>query len=275
MENAISVKSAIVTHPAGWDLGFHRHDGLEISAVLQGRGLFTYDDQSFLLEPGHVVLIPSGLPHRYQGTTDIRFAVIEAANVLPACAGLFARLVPEYTPQIFMLSKLDIEQYESLFRHFLIVSSQDLRERDLYLNTWLELFLLFVMQHASSNPKSFSVAEAADYIRTHLNEHVQMKELAAMAGLSESGFRIVFKNVYGVSPKQYQQRYRMSEAKWLLRSTENPIQRIAEHVGFSTLHAFSAWFQRSEGVSPLSWRKRQRLHADSGEWLSLIYPQNY
>jgi transcriptional regulator GlxA family with amidase domain len=81
--------------------------------------------------------------------------------------------------------------------------------------------------------------------------------LAQSASLSESGFRKLFKKAYGVTPKQYQQSCRMTEAKWLLRSSGKSIQGIAELIGFKNMHSFSTWFQQQEGKPPSEWRKMQ------------------
>jgi len=65
--------------------------------------------------------------------------------------------------------------------------------------------------------------------------------------------------VHGMTPKQYQQMSKMTEAKWLLSSSDKDMQAIAEAIGFEQLHSFSTWFKKLEGSSPTEWRKAQRL----------------
>ncbi|PYI56274.1 helix-turn-helix domain-containing protein [Paenibacillus flagellatus] len=105
--------------------------------------------------------------------------------------------------------------------------------------------------------QAVSIASAADYIRERPGAEISIRQLAGMAGLSESTFRRLFHETYGVSPKQFAQRCRLAEAQWLLRASAKPVRYVAEQTGFQSIHAFSAWFQRTVGLTPSEWRKRQ------------------
>ncbi len=257
----ILVGSALVSYLENWDMGFHEHIDLEISVVLEGRGMFEALGQTYSIEAGHVIMIPANLQHRYWTSHPIRFGVLSITNMPADSRQLFFRLASEDKPQLLFLSEIDLKQYETMFRQWLRSLSLPLVEKERYYRTWIELFLLFILQHASLDNKSvaLSISSAADYIRSNLHiPDVLISDLAKIAGLSESGFRDTFKKMYEVSPKRYQHKFRMAEAKWLLRSTDRSIQTIAEHVGFSSLHAFSSWFQKGEGMAPTEWRKVQQ-----------------
>lgn len=257
----IIVGSALVSYQEKWDMGFHEHVDLEISVVLEGRGLFEALGQTYSIEAGHVVMIPANLPHRYWTSYPIRFAVLSIINMPAESQQLFFRLASKFRPQLLFFSEIDLKQYETMFRQWLRSISQPLVEQERYSRTWIELFLLFILQHASLDNKfvALSISSAADYIRSNLHiPDLLISDLAKIAGLSESGFRDTFKKIYKVSPKRYQHKFRMAEAKWLLRSTDRSIQTISEHVGFSSLHSFSAWFQKWEGAAPTEWRKVQQ-----------------
>jgi AraC-like DNA-binding protein len=156
------------------------------------------------------------------------------------------------------LSPLALEQYEQLFRQWLRMISGPMVEAEQCLDTWIHLLTLFILQHQTSLPTGVTVVSSADYIKNSLHSQISMSELAKRCGLSESAFRTSFKKTFGVSPKFYQQTCRLSEAKWLLRSTDRPIQQVAQRVGFTGIHAFSAWFQKLEAISPKDWRKGQQ-----------------
>lgn len=256
----LHVWSALATHHANWDLGFHQHASLEVAVLLEGRGLFETKEHTFTIEPGHVIVIPSDIAHRFYAITPIRLAVFQAEHILSETMDLFQKLAPQPQVKLYSMSQFDVEQYYSLFRQWLRVLSESISDKEKYINTWIQLFLHFLMQHVHSDQQVISVTNAADYIRNNLQEELRISDLAKYANLSESGFRRMFKEAYGLTPKQYQQQCRMVEAKWLLRSTEKTIQAISEQVGFVNLHSFSSWFQNNEGVSPSEWRKQQRVN---------------
>lgn len=251
-------KGSFVTYRAGWNMGPHAHAAFELSAVLEGSGTFLCGAGSYPLQAGHIVLIPSGVSHDYRSDAPIRFGVLEAGGMPDRINRLMARLAPDRTPRLLALSPIALSQYEDLYRQWLRMISQPLMEEAACLAAWVELLLLFLLQHQGSRGMSLSVASAADYIRASLDKELSIGELAKACRLSESAFRSAFKQAFGLSPKQYQQQCRIEEARWLLRSTGKSVQTIGSLIGFASIHAFSGWFQKKEGASPTDWRKSQQ-----------------
>ena len=61
--------------------------------------------------------------------------------------------------------------------------------------------------------------ELARYIAANADEQLTLAMLAARVHLSPSRFQRVFKSIFGVSPKKFQQAARSDRFKALLRST--------------------------------------------------------
>lgn len=95
-----------------------------------------------------------------------------------------------------------------------------------------------------------SLRAVADLIIARFNETLPMKELARTAMLSEYHFTRLFKVSYGVTPHQFQLRQRIERAKELMRYSSLPLSEIAEHVGYSSIHAFSKAFKQHEAIPP-------------------------
>ncbi|MGQ9494492.1 MAG: helix-turn-helix transcriptional regulator [Anaerolineae bacterium] len=64
-----------------------------------------------------------------------------------------------------------------------------------------------------------------------------------------------FRQETGLTPVAYLNRYRIQQAKELLKRTDSTITRIATEVGFSDGSYFARVFQREEGVSPSAYRR--------------------
>ncbi|KIL40515.1 hypothetical protein SD70_13205 [Gordoniibacillus kamchatkensis] len=254
----IAIKSGIVSHDRGWDMGFHAHDDAEFSVVLEGQGMVQAGELTLPIAAGHVVLIPPCLPHRFWSVTPIRFGVFQANRMTPSLLQLFGRLALPGKLSLVALPRSELDMYETLYRSFLKIASRPLADRADCYGTWTRVLLLFLLQHASRTDHAASVPDAADYIRGNLNRDIRVAELAKRTKLSESAFRSAFTAAYGMSPKQYQQQCRLTEAKWLLRSSDKPIKQIAEAVGFASVHSFSRWFMLQEGAAASDWRKEQQ-----------------
>ncbi|GIQ64688.1 hypothetical protein PACILC2_32560 [Paenibacillus cisolokensis] len=254
----VRVHSGIAAHPAGWEMAMHEHGTFEMSVVLEGRGVFQWDGEERAIGPGHVVLIPERLPHTYRSETAIRFGVLEVSGMPRETSRLVRRLGCGDRPAIRRLPPVMLEQYETLFRQWLRTISRPLIEEERFLATWVELLLLFMLQQHRNGADNMSVAASADYIRSNLASDLPIAALARQCGLSESAYRALFKEMFGLAPKPYQQQCRLEEARWLLRATDRSIQSIAAQVGFAGVHSFSAWFQKFAGTAPSDWRRRQQ-----------------
>ena len=269
MESEFHIQSFISTLDEDWyDQGFHQNDTLEIEIVLEGRGLFDWiqdqlEHRSYI-EAGHVVVIPPGVFHRFEAVSKIRLGVIHLGGMQPALQTLVDRfLIHKTQPGISALSPIDRDRFVQLFREWLRIQSSKLMDKPRHLAVWPEVLLLFLYEHSQSDLQAMTITKAADYIRNHLREHVQITELAELTGLTVSGFRRMFERIYRISPKQYQQQCRLQEAKWLLSTTEKDINEISEEIGFHRMHSFSQWFKSVEGLPPSVWRKKQKMLEDS------------
>lgn len=81
-------------------------------------------------------------------------------------------------------------------------------------------------------------------------------DLAAECGMSETYFRRLFHEAYGVSPKQYIQGLRFRMAKSMLTGTDKGIADIAQECGFDSIYAFSRAFHTFEHISPTEYRRQ-------------------
>lgn len=84
-----------------------------------------------------------------------------------------------------------------------------------------------------------------------------VEELAKLAALSRSAFAARFTALLGQPPGTYVLRQRLEHAAHLLRSTNEPVGRIAAIVGYESEAAFSRAFTRAHGQSPRAWRTSQ------------------
>jgi AraC-like DNA-binding protein len=82
-----------------------------------------------------------------------------------------------------------------------------------------------------------------------------LEELASEAATSRSVLAERFQHLDGSSPMQYLTLWRMLLAANLLASSNAPLARIAEDVGYQTDTAFSRAFRREYGAPPATWRR--------------------
>ncbi len=81
--------------------------------------------------------------------------------------------------------------------------------------------------------------------------------LAERVSMSRTGFAVRFSKMAGVAPLDYLRKWRMQKASDLLRQGEEPLEAIAERIGYESGAAFSKAFKREMGITPGLYRKEQ------------------
>lgn len=76
-------------------------------------------------------------------------------------------------------------------------------------------------------------------------------------GLTPRRMTDIFKQEYGVTPKEYLDRLRLREAKKMLKQTQEKVIDVAYQAGFSNLSAFNRFFKQQTGQTPTEYRKKQ------------------
>jgi len=85
-------------------------------------------------------------------------------------------------------------------------------------------------------------------------EPLNVREVAAVAHVSEAHFIRTFRAVFGETPHRYLQRRRVERSMFLLRETDRSVTDICLDVGFTTLGTFSRMFREIVGETPSSYR---------------------
>ena len=86
----------------------------------------------------------------------------------------------------------------------------------------------------------------------------RLDELARSAAMSRTSFAERFRDVAGVPPLAYLNRWRMLLAQRALRDGDTRVGPLAVELGYTSESAFSNAFKREVGVSPLRYRSRMR-----------------
>ena len=96
--------------------------------------------------------------------------------------------------------------------------------------------------------KKSSIAESAEYMKQNFfNPELNIESLAKRANVSSAQYRRKFRQIYGVSPKQYLDGLRFGYAKSLLETGYFSQKEIASRCGFSSVEYFRTAFKKDTG----------------------------
>lgn len=253
----------------------HWHDHLEVALVLDGRGTFLFGRRTLAAAPGDIFFIDNSQPHvaLAEPGSSLRLLLVLFRPELiagPGCRELdLGYLAPFRTdertasPRIRADSPLAAEIAPVLRELREIWERRDPAEHHLA-DATLRRALALVNRHRRSGSRGAAHAAAVRseqirpvlaYVDRHCRESITLDDVAKVVHVSSSRVRHVFKDVTGVSFKEYVTQVRVAEAKRLLLSTDLSVAEIARAVSYTNLNQFYKVFYRSCAMSPGEYRR--------------------
>jgi len=120
--------------------------------------------------------------------------------------------------------------------------------------------LLTECDYLNRSDKKYEIlSKAISYIEANIsNSFFSLEELLTYLNISDTYFRKIFKERYGVTPVKYICESRIQKAKDYLINSDINIQKAAEITGFTDVYYFSNAFKKATGLSPSSYREKYR-----------------
>ena len=118
------------------------------------------------------------------------------------------------------------------------------------------------------------------YIQRHLDDELELENLAAVAAFSRFHFHRVFRGLVGESLQEHIRRLRLERAAQRLKQGDGPIIGIAFEAGFETHESFTRAFGTMFGVPPSGYRAAHKSAPESASGTHLddvsgYHPPNY
>ena len=100
------------------------------------------------------------------------------------------------------------------------------------------------------------IAGCQTWIAEHYHEPSPVGAMVRLSGLAERSFKRRFQQATGLSPLEYVHTLRLEEAKQLLEAGDQPVEAIANAVGYEDAGFFSRLFRRKVNLTPAQYRRR-------------------
>lgn len=241
------------------------HYGI-VEVVLIEKGtcrLITGDDTVHPLRKGSLVLIGSGILHRFKNRENLNALIIRMGDIhlrgLPA-----AQLIPEEAPVLISLNTSAAKGM--LFPLLQSIKLLALEEEHKYrseagahLARALVLMLIAILDerrnHSAENALHGIGVRIKEYIDAHYLEDLKLTDIASTLHINPYYLSHTFKDLMGVSPMSYIIRRRIDEAQSLLLTTNLTITAIAMECGYNNSNYFQSVFKNIVGMTPGKYRK--------------------
>lgn len=223
----------------------HTHDEYVLGANLSGQERIWLDGRELDVLPGQVTLYnPLAVQGSAFGAEPVEYISVHVSA--QALCQVIDQENLRSTPQAPSFEQ-GVLQHPGLFKALAELARASAHDQE------QAQLLLFAQLLEQSSARPGEQAPALDrsvaYMRAHLDQRLQLEQLASIAGLSKYHYVRCFKKATGLGPLQYHMQLRLIEARQRLRLGLHP-QDVALGLGFYDQSHFITAFRRVHGVTP-------------------------
>ncbi|MEM1444498.1 MAG: helix-turn-helix domain-containing protein [Planctomycetota bacterium] len=246
-----------------WPIRSHLNGGDEIYLQVRGSSRWQVGRTEFYLPEGGYYLIPAGRRHRllsFSGRdVHLFFVVLRPGALRSVGLGHAEREWPN--APTFGKQGLSMRPgFEGLIREATLDAPWKAPAVRAHLST-VCVELLRLQRNTQSRHQPVSVhagaLRARELIEAKPGFEWTLESLSAIVALSSGHLLHVFRESYGLTPKQFLIQQRILRAKHRLRHSADPVIEIAMDLGFCSSQHLAGCFKSHVGVSPTDYRKSE------------------
>ncbi|MBQ7010484.1 MAG: helix-turn-helix domain-containing protein [Clostridia bacterium] len=226
--------------------------------ISEGKVLFTYKDgSSETFKAGDLLYIPKGCEYETLFFSEpeviadllVQFEIRDLNGNEYLFAEKTVRLL-ENTPERIAKDFWNIRKYSAN------VTKPYLQITKTFYGLLEKIQAQLIMEESDSKGKSV-IAPAILYLDFHVGDNISVADLAKMCLMSETAFRLAFRDYTGMSPAKYRTALKIQKAQNMLQSSpEISVAEVAEGLGFYDISHFHKTFTAHVGMTPDKFRKQ-------------------
>ena len=249
----------------------------EFDVYVDGSRTVWLDGIVYQLEPGSIMIRHPGQKAQGRGICSCYMLTLDFTNSRPREAysrNAEQRLQPPVQsdelamlPHTFKLRHFEecVRLMSNISRYAYPCSTRDMKAQ--YMTQEL-LHLLYadachLLCPADESPKK--LRELCLFMQQHCGEKLSLEALAHEAYLDKSYLVRLFRREMRITPMAYLNRLRIDNTKLLLAETNETVLHISIQCGFESAAYFCACFKKSEGMTPLEYRREEQMQRDKTE----------
>lgn len=252
----------------------HFHNQYEIFYLLEGERRFFFDNRSYLVKSGSLILVDENSIHMTQASSDEEFGhdriiLYVDREKMKEFDSLFPNLnLARFFRQSYGVFPLNKKQQNDFINLYLRLQEEfDSKKRNYKAMIDMEIIQYFIrfmrenhtpaLEHMDLNAptKYQNIYAVADYISENYKESYSLDDLADRFFISKYYLCRTFKEITGYGINEYMNIHRIREAKRLLEETDLSVSQIAHTLGYESITYFEKVFKTYMTLPPLKYRK--------------------
>ncbi len=232
-----------------------------IKLCLGGAGVLEYGGETYQIKPGHMFWIDCRNKQHYHTERErASWHILWVHLYGPTTKAYHDAFLEQNAGSILVRQDVQsplLDIFNALFNIYR--GGGNTLQDDIQASNLLTQLMVGCIQSAKKlnyrEQKPEYVSAIQQYIGENYQEDIKLDVLAQYFSINKFYLQKLFKQHIGLSPNEYLARTRLDRAKQLLRTTDEPIIRIAQDVGYTSTY-FDSIFKKYEGITPRAYRLR-------------------
>ena len=237
----------------------HTHNYAELFYIVGGEGQFRIENQLYTVKADQMVIVNPNVIH-----TEVSYKSRPLEYIVLGIDGLELAISEQQENRYQILDYRGGGDILTCLRHILQETQSALPGYETICQAYMEILILRLMRStqftttAAAHTLGSQCIAVRQYIDSHYKEPLNLDLLAEIAHINKFYLVHAFKKEYGLAPINYMISRRIEESRYLLQETDLSMSQIAQILGFSSANYFSQSFRKTEGISPMEYRKCKR-----------------
>jgi len=253
-----------------WDMPVHTHNWDEIYYLTRGEIQYFIDNSTYTVKEGSFVYIPKSVMHKTHSkkwdSFHEKYVVNFSDDIFPL--GFKEEVLDEVFA--FPVVNVPLRKRSRIERIFADMEYQNKADdkfgKSIFINLLYEM-MVYLFRLKKENLLTYSKYEHEEsfadkivtYINSNFSNEITISNLAEIVKLSENCVSRKFKKMMGISVFGYLNSVRIQKAKEMLVLTDMTITEISTEIGYNNSNYFAKQFKRVESITPLKYRKQNKL----------------
>lgn len=263
----------------GFPIRPHWHYFMEILYILEGSAYIDCNNDTYILEPGDLILFhPKDIHSIYTSTNlPLKYYVIKfdinritsSSTYAPRFRTIFHNArglacAPIHLPDDIIRSTLIprlvadyvVELQKKDYGYDMVANAQLCALLTTVLRLWQQNG--FDVEKATSGGEPLdTIYTITDYIDKHSSESLKVEDIARLCNMSYSYFAKTFREIYGQSCKEFIEFIRVCKVEDFLLFTDYDLNYISQETGFSDCSHLIKTFRKLRGITPKQYKLKR------------------
>ncbi|WP_105616143.1 helix-turn-helix transcriptional regulator [Vallitalea okinawensis] len=234
-----------------WRIENRKNQDLHLIFVKEGHGYYDVEGEEIELKPGRLIFVSHDCLHSAYADTH------HLPSIIPIRFGIYnfsqeyiqmLRKPFYYTTIVYNYTEFK-DRFEKLYDYHNRVDM--IGKEHLCHGLFYQIFSDLLMRSKNNYySRDKMIKNVKEYIDKKGNHKLKMEQLAALYGTSSKNVYRLFKDYYGITPKQYLIQSLLEKADYYIENTSLTLTEIAVKLGYPDVYTFSKQYKRSRLIPP-------------------------